>query len=165
LFNALGPLANPARAASQLLGVGRLDVLDRLAGAVAILGTRRALLVCGRDGLDEVSLAGPTLVREVRGHRVAAWEWTPEDFGLARCTADELRADGPGESAAIIRGVLGDQDGPARRIVLANAAAALIAADRAATPAEGVACAAEALASGRARDVLRNLVECSNTDV
>src|SRR5206468_9975124 len=82
LFNCLGPLANPARAAYQLLGVGRPDLLDTLAGALAILGTRHALLVCGRDGLDEVSLSAPTLVREVRGHDVTAWEWTPEDFGL-----------------------------------------------------------------------------------
>ncbi len=162
LFNALGPLANPARAAYQLLGVGRPDLLDRLAEAVALLGTRHALLVCGRDGLDEVSLAGPTLVREVRGHRVSAWEWAPEDFGLGRCTAEELRADGPRASAALVRGVLANEDGPARRIVLANAAAALLAADRVGTPREGVERAAEALAAGRARDVLHKLVECSN---
>ena len=95
LFNCLGPLANPAGAAYQLLGVGRPELLDPLAGALSLLGVRHALLVCGRDGLDEVSLAGPTLVREVRGHQVVAWEWTPEDFGLERCAAEELRADGP----------------------------------------------------------------------
>jgi anthranilate phosphoribosyltransferase len=162
LFNALGPLANPAGAAYQLLGVGRADLLDSLAGALALLGTRRALLVCGRDGLDEVSLSAPTLVRGVRGHAVTAWEWAPEDFGLGHCTADEVRAQGPAESAAIIRGVLEGKDGPARRIVLANAAAALVAADRVATPREGVVCAAAALDSGRAQDVLRKLIECSN---
>jgi anthranilate phosphoribosyltransferase len=162
LFNALGPLANPARAAYQLLGVGRPDLLEPLAGALSILGARHALLVCGHDGLDEVSLAAPTLVREVCGHRVSAWEWTPEDFGLGRCTKEELRADGPGESAAMIRGVLSGEDGPARRVVLANAAAALVAAEQVATPREGVARAAEALDSGRARDVLHKLVECSN---
>jgi anthranilate phosphoribosyltransferase len=164
LFNGLGPLANPARAAYQLLGIGRLDLLDRLAGALAILGTGHALLVCGRDGLDEVSLSGPTLVREVRGNRVTAWEWTPEDFSLEPCTADELSAGGPGESAATIRGVLAGEGGPARRIVLANAAAALLAADRVATPPEGVARAAQAVDSGRAREVLGKLVECSNAD-
>ncbi len=161
LFNALGPLANPARAAYQLLGVGRIDLLDPLAGALAILGTRRALLVCGRDGLDEVSLSAPTLVREVHEHTVTAWEWTPEDFGLDRCTADELRADGPAESAAIIRAVLAGEDGAARRMVLANAAAALLAADRAATPAEGLARATQAVDSGRAREVLQRLIDCS----
>jgi anthranilate phosphoribosyltransferase len=162
LFNSLGPLANPARAAYQLLGVGRPDLLDPLAGALAILGVRHALLVCGRDGMDEVSLSAPTLVREVRGDRVTAWEWTPEDFGLRRCTADELRADGPTESAALVRGVLAGKDGPARRIVLANAAAALVAADRVGPAPEGVARAAEALDSGRAQDVLHKLIECSN---
>jgi anthranilate phosphoribosyltransferase len=162
LFNALGPLANPGRPAYQLLGVGRSDLLDRLAEALSILGIRHALLVCGRDGLDEVSLAAPTLVREVREHKVSAWEWTPEDFGLARCRTEELRADGPAASAAMIRAVLAGDDGPGRRVVLANAAAALLAADRVATPREGVERAAEALASGRARDVLSTLVLCSN---
>jgi anthranilate phosphoribosyltransferase len=161
VFNCLGPLANPAGAAHQLLGVGRPELLDPLAGALALLGTRRALLVCGRDGLDEVSLSGPTLVREVCGGRVRAWEWTPDDFGLGPCALDELRADGPAESAAVVRAVLDGQGGPARRVVLANAAAALLAAERAATPAEGVALAEEALTAGRARRVLERLVACS----
>ncbi len=165
VFNVLGPLANPARAAYQVLGVGRPELLDTLAGALSILGVRHALLVCGHDGMDEVSLAAPTRVREVRGHQVSAWEWTPEDFGLARCAAEELRADGPGESAAIIRAVLAGEDGAARRVVLANAAAALMAADRAATPREGVARAAAALDDGRARAVLQRLIECSKESV
>jgi anthranilate phosphoribosyltransferase len=165
LFNLLGPLANPARAAYQLLGVGRPELLDPLAGALALLGVRRALLVCGHDGLDEVSLSTPTQVREVRGHEVSAWEWTPEDFGLARCAVEELRANGPQESAAVIRAVLAGEDGPARRVVLANAAAALLAADRVTTPREGVARAAAALDDGRARTVLERLIECSKGKV
>jgi anthranilate phosphoribosyltransferase len=162
MFNLLGPLANPARAAYQLLGVGRPELLDALAGALSILGVRHALLVCGHDGLDEVSLSAPTRVREVRGHELSAWEWTPEDFGMARCVADELRADGPQESAAVIRAVLAGEDGAARRVVLANAAAALLAADRVATPREGVARAAAAIDGGQARAVLERLIECSN---
>jgi len=117
--------------------------------------------VCGRDGLDEVSLTAPTLVREVRGSEVTAWEWMPDDFGLTPCAAEELRADGPRESAARIREVLAGKDDSARRIVLANAAAALLAADRVGTPREGVARAAAAVDSGRARDVLHQLIECS----
>jgi anthranilate phosphoribosyltransferase len=161
LFNTLGPLANPAGAGYQLLGVGWPDLLDRLAGALARLGTRRTLLVCGRDGLDEVSLSAPTLVREVKGHAVSAWEWTPADFGLEACTLEDLRVGGPDESAARIRDVLECRPGPAARVVLANAAAALMAAGRAATPAEGVTLAAEAVANGRAGQVLERLVAYS----
>ncbi len=157
LFNLIGPLANPADAAHQLLGVGQQELLDPLAGALARLGTRRALLVCSRDGLDEVSLSAPTLVREVSAGRVSVWEWTPEDFGLERCRLEDLRAEGPEESAAIIRAVLDGRDGPARRVVLANAAAALLAAERVANLSEGVAQAAAALDDGRTRQVLERL--------
>jgi anthranilate phosphoribosyltransferase len=165
LFNCIGPLANPAGAPYQLLGVGRADLLDPLAGALARLGTRRALVVCGRDGLDEVSLAAPTLVREVKGGSVSAWEWTPRDFGLERCSLDELGADGPEASAALVRSVLEGQEGPARRVVIANAAAALLAAERVGTVAEGVARAREALDGGGALRVLERLVACSQRSV
>jgi anthranilate phosphoribosyltransferase len=161
LFNCLGPLVNPAEAPYQLLGVGKPELLDLLAGALAILGVRRALVVCSRDGLDEVSLLAPTQVREVRGSQIAAFEWKPADFGLAPGSGEELRADGPEQSAAIIRRVLAGEEGPPLHMVLANAAAALLAAGRAATLAEGVAQAAEAVRSGRARDVLQRLVVCS----
>jgi anthranilate phosphoribosyltransferase len=160
LFNCLGPLANPARATSQLLGVGRPEWLDRMATAVACLGTRHALLVCGRDGLDEVSLSGPTLVREVRDGRVTEHEWSPRDFGLEPCTLAELRADGPAESARMIRGVLAGEEGAPLRVVLANTAAALRAADRVTGLREGVSLAREVIASGRARRVLDELIAC-----
>jgi anthranilate phosphoribosyltransferase len=162
IFNILGPLANPARADYQLLGVGRLALLDTLAEALARLETRHALLVCGEDGLDEVSLSAPTQVRVVRDGLVTRLVWTPEDFGLERCTAEDLKADGPAESAAIIRGVLSGAEGAARRIVLLNAAAALLAADRVGSPREGVALAEAAIDSQRARDVLENLIASSN---
>jgi anthranilate phosphoribosyltransferase len=163
LFNCLGPLANPAGAAYQLLGVGRPEWLDPLAGALARLGARHALLVCGQDGLDEVTLASPTLVREVRGGEVTPLEWTPADFDLEPCPLSALRADGPEVSAAMIRAVLEGKDGPATRVVLANAGAALLAADRVASPAEGVARAAEAVGSGRALQVLERLVAATST--
>jgi anthranilate phosphoribosyltransferase len=162
LFNCLGPLLNPASAPYQLLGVGHVELLDLLAGALAHLGIRHALLVCGRDGLDEVSLSAATMVREVRGHTVERWEWQPEDFGLDRCTLEELKADGPKQSAAMIEAILDGQNGPATRLVLANAAAALLAAERVSTPKDGVALAAEAIHSGRAKQVLQRLVVCSN---
>lgn len=159
IFNFLGPLANPARAAYQLLGVGRAIFLDRMAEALAHLGSRHALLVCGRDGLDEVSLSGPTMVREVRGGQIEKLEWTPADFDLEPCAMADLRVDGPEESAAVIRGILAGNQGPARRIVLANAAAALLAAERVRSLHEGVVCAAGAIESGAAARVLARLVE------
>jgi anthranilate phosphoribosyltransferase len=157
LFNWLGPLANPAGACYQLLGVGRRDLLDLVAGALAKLGTRRALVVCSRDGLDEVSLSAPTDVREVRGGAVSACEWTPDNFGLAGCCLENLRADSIETSAATIRDVLRGTEGPALCVVLANAAAALFAAERAATLREGVALARAAILDGRALRVLEEL--------
>ncbi len=161
VFNCLGPLANPAGAPYQLLGVGRPEWLDRMAGALARLGTRQTFLVHARDGLDEVSLAGPTLVRRVRGRDVTALEWTADDFGLEPCTLDELRVEGPAGSAAVIRGVLAGEGGPARRVVLANAAAALLAAERVRDLRAGVALSAQALDSGRAAATLRALAAAS----
>jgi anthranilate phosphoribosyltransferase len=161
LFNCLGPLANPAGAPYQLLGVGRRGMLDLMAGALARLGTRHALVVCGRDGLDEVSLSAATEVRVVRGGTVVSLEWTPADFGLAACELQELYADGPEASAAVVREVLAGGGGPAARVVLANAAAALVAAERAATPAAGVALARAAVESGGARRGLEQLQHLS----
>jgi anthranilate phosphoribosyltransferase len=157
IFNLLGPLLNPAGAEHQLLGVGAAALLDPLAGALARLGTRQAFLVCGRDGLDEVSLAAPTMVRKVTPGGVERLEWTPEDFGLEPVPLTDLRADGPVESAAIIRGVLAGEPGPARRIVLANAAAGLLAAGKVASLRDGVAAAARAIDSGAAGLVLQRL--------
>jgi anthranilate phosphoribosyltransferase len=161
MFNCLGPLANPARPAYQLLGVGRVEWLDRLAAALARLGVRRALLVCGRDGLGEVTLSAPTLVREVHQGTVREFEWTPADLGLEPCTLADLRVAGPEESAAVIRSILQGGEGPATRVVLANAAAALLVAERVTTLAEGVTRARDALASGRAARVLADLVTWS----
>jgi anthranilate phosphoribosyltransferase len=159
LFNLLGPLLNPAGAAWQLLGVGRAALLEPMADALARLGVRRALVVYSGDGLDEVSLSGPTAVRSVEAGRITASEWGPGDFGLAACRPDELAADGPDASAAAIRGVLDPSvpEGGARRVVLANAAAALLAAGRVLDLPAGVAFAREAIASGAALAVLDGL--------
>ncbi len=157
IFNLLGPLANPASAPYQLLGVGKPELLDPLAGAVASLGTRRSVLVCSFDGLDEVSLAASTMVRIVQGNEYESREWKPEEFGLAPVSLHALRASGPADSAAIIRGILNGADSPARRIILANAAAGLWAAEAVKTLREGVERADAALKSGKPRAVLEQL--------
>jgi anthranilate phosphoribosyltransferase len=161
LFNCLGPLANPAGAAYQLLGVGRPELLDPVAGALAELGTRHALVVSGTEGFDEVSLAGPTLVREVRGGMVTTLEWTPASFDLEPCQLDDLRAADPPASAAIVRDVLDDRPGPARRVVVANAAAALLAAERVRSLSEGVTLADATIRAGKARQVWEQLRGCA----
>ena len=142
-----------------MLGVGKPELLDPLAGAIAELGTRQAVLVCSVDGLDEVSLAAPTSVRVVRGREYESLQWQPEEFGLAPVSLSEIRAASAAESAAIIRGVLEGADGPARRIILANAAAALWAAESVKTLREGVERADAALQSGKAKAVLEQLVK------
>lgn len=163
LFNGLGPLANPAGASYQLIGVGWREWLEPMADALVRLDTRHALLVHGRDGLDEVSLSGPTLVREVRDGQVWEHEWLPAHFGLEPCKIEELKAAGPLESARIIRDVLANKPGAPLRTVLANTAAALLAAERVKSLAEGVVRAREAIASGAAARVLDQLVACSQT--
>ena len=158
IFNLLGPLANPASAEFQLLGVGKPELLDSLAGAVARLGIHRAILVCGFDGLDEVTLAAPTRVRIVEGEDFRTLEWRPADFGLDEVPLTAMKANGPGESARFVRAVLNDEPGPARQIVLANAAAALFAAGEVDRLTDGVQRAEESIRSGKAAQVLDRLI-------
>jgi anthranilate phosphoribosyltransferase len=157
IFNLLGPLLNPGRAEYQLLGVGRPELLDPLAGALARLGVRQAFVVCSQDGLDEVSLSAPTSVRHVRGEQVIPLEWTAADFGLEPATIAELRVEGVPQSAEVLRKLLARQDGPPRRVVLANAAAALLAAEQVSSLKEGVTRAAAAIDTGKANQVLERL--------
>jgi anthranilate phosphoribosyltransferase len=157
VFNLLGPLANPASADFQLIGVGNPDLLDVLAAALAELGVRRAILVCGFDGLDEVTLAVPTMVRVVEGDQYFSDEWDRDDFGLEAVRLDDIRAADAAESAAVIRRVLDGEPGPARRIVLANAAAALLAAEAVQNLHDGVLVAESSIDTGSAKAVLERL--------
>lgn len=173
IFNLLGPLCNPASAPRQLLGSGRRETARMLAAALGRLGTERAIVVTGCDGLDEVTLSGPTHVIEVVGPGTAPsgsgrpfelreWTWTPADFGLQSCELAPLRVDGPQQSAAMIRDVLAGTPGPARDIVVANAAAALWVAGKAETLAVGARLAAEAIDSGAAAEVLSRWAQVSH---
>lgn len=159
IFNLLGPLTNPAGAEFQLLGANSTAMAEKLAGAAARLKRRKVLVVCGADELDEVSLWGETTVFEVVGDAVTQYTWTAEEFGLAPCTVDQIRVESPQESADRIARVLQGEPGPARDIVLANTAAALIAAERASEPKMAAALAAEAVDSGVANGLLRRLIE------
>jgi anthranilate phosphoribosyltransferase len=159
IFNLLGPLLNPASAEHQLLGVGSPELLDPMAGALARLGTHDSLLVCGRDGLDEVSLSAATQVRRIRDGRIESYEWLPTDFGLTPTSPNDLKVDRPDESADMIRQMLEGRDGAPRRVVLANAAAALLVTGRVSSLPDGVAVAARAIDSGAARRVLKMIAQ------
>lgn len=159
IFNLLGPLANPAGAAFQLLGVGRREIQPLLADALRRLGTRRAVVVHGLEGLDEVSLSGPTWVAEVGPGGVRWFQWGPADFDLPPQATDGLVVEGPQQSAEVIRRVLAGQRGPARDVVVLNAAAALWVAGRAESPAACARLAAEAIDSGAAETLLARLAE------
>jgi anthranilate phosphoribosyltransferase len=127
LFNLVGPLANPARPAFQLLGVATKAQVALMAEALGRLGIRRAAVVTGSDGLDEVTLGGPTQVRWVEaGREVRDEVWDPASFGLPRVEATDLRVTGPSDSAARLRAVFAGEPGPVRDVILANAAAALV---------------------------------------
>jgi anthranilate phosphoribosyltransferase len=158
IFNILGPLVNPASAPYQLIGVGRLELQPILAQALSLLGTKRTVVVHGADGLDEVTLAGPTHVIEARGGTLRHFDWTPDDFGLESAGPETMQVTGPEQSAAIIRDILDNRPGPPRDIVIANAAAALWTAGRDPSLLKCAQLAAETLASGAARELLARLI-------
>jgi anthranilate phosphoribosyltransferase len=160
MFNLLGPLANPAAAKFQLLGVGRVDLLDPMAGALAKLGMKAAYVVCGQDGMDEVTLSAPTLYKFVFERRITSGHWTPASFKLEPVLVADIKASDARHSAQIISEVLEGKPGPARRVVLANAAVALMTAGKAPDPAAGVRMAEEAIDSRQAADVLTKLRTC-----
>lgn len=129
-FNLLGPLSNPAGAPRQIVGVWRKDLVNKMASALAALGTERAWVVHGDDGLDEITLAGKTTVAEARHGSVRTFEIAPEDFGLTAVELNGLRGGDPDQNAAIVRSVLdGSRKDAARALVVMNAAAALVVGD------------------------------------
>ncbi|WP_237476372.1 anthranilate phosphoribosyltransferase [Lichenibacterium dinghuense] len=162
IFNLLGPLSNPAGVRRQLLGVFSRAWLEPLAEVLRILGAERVWVVHGSDGLDEMTITGPTGVAELRDGAVRMFEVTPEDAGLARGRADDLRGGDPAHNALALTAVLGGARTPYRDIAVLNAAGALVVAGRADTLRDGAALAARALDDGRAADTLRRLVAASN---
>ncbi len=161
-FNLLGPLTNPAGASRQLVGVPRPELTELVARSLALLGSERAWVVHGADGLDEISTTGYTKVSECRAGAVNTFYIHPSDFTLPKAAPEALRGGDAAENAVIARSVLAGERAPARDIVLLNAAAALLIAGEAATIGEGIARAAQALDDGSAAAVLERLVRVSN---
>jgi anthranilate phosphoribosyltransferase len=161
VFNLLGPLTNPAGAQAQVLGVFSAEVIDVMAATLAELGITRAFVVHGAGGLDEISLAGETLVAEVRDGGIKRYTVAPEHFGVQRAASDAVRGGSPAENASILKTIFAGELGPRRDIVVINAAAALVAAGMAANFMEGAQLAAEALSSGAAQEKLSDLEKFS----
>ncbi|MFT3806993.1 anthranilate phosphoribosyltransferase [Arenimonas sp.] len=152
IFNILGPLTNPAGAPNILMGVFHPDLVGIQARVLQRLGAEHALVVHGRDGLDEITLSGPTLVAELRDGGIREYEVVPEDFGFQRTETERLRVQGPAESKRMLLAALEGRDDAARDIVLFNAGAALYAAGVADTMADGIERARSMVADGSARD-------------
>ncbi len=163
VFNVLGPLTNPAGVPNQLLGVFSEALLQPLAEVLQRLGSRHVLVVHARDGLDEISIGAETQVAELKDGVISRYRISPDDFGLPRAGLDHIRVADPAASLRMLRGVLANEPGPPRDIVMLNAGAAIYAAGRAATLADGVRLADAAIASGEALRRLESLVVLTAT--
>jgi anthranilate phosphoribosyltransferase len=161
IFNILGPLTNPASAPNILMGVFHPDLVGIQVRALQRLGAEHALVVYGRDGMDEVSLGAATLVGELKNGEIREYEIHPEDFGMPMASNRSFKVDTPQESLALMRQVLDNQPGAARDIVVFNAGAALYAANVVPDIREGIARARQVLESGAARAKLEELVRVS----
>jgi anthranilate phosphoribosyltransferase len=160
-FNLLGPLTNPAGATRQIVGVPRSELTELLARALLLLGSTRAWVVHGADGIDEISTTGYTKVSECRDGAVHTFYVHPADFGMTKASPAELKGGDAGRNAAIVREILDGQHGAPRRVVVLNAAAGLFVAGRVASVRDGIAMAVEAIDSGAVRDTLARMVRCS----
>ena len=162
IFNVLGPLTNPAGAPNQIIGVFDDALVELMANVLKQLKSRHVMVVHAEDGLDEISISAPTHVAELKDGKVSSYTITPSDFGMALASLDELRVNSPEQSLAMIRSVLADNPGPAHDIVCLNAGAAIYVSGCADNLAAGVEAAKQAISSGKAAEVLQNLVVQSN---
>ena len=164
-FNLLGPLTNPAGATRQIVGVPKSELTELLARALLLLGSSRAWVVHGADGIDEISTTGYTKVSECRDGAVHTFYVHPADFGLAKAAPSDLTGGDAAVNAAIVRRVLDGQPGPTRDVVLLNAGAALFIAGRADSVASGIRLASDAIDSGAAALTLERMVRTSHAEV
>ena len=161
-FNLLGPLTNPAGASRQIVGVARPELTELLARALLMLGSERAWVVHGADGIDEISTTGHTKVSECRAGAVNTFYVHPSDFGVAKARPEDLRGGDATENAAIVRRVLDGEKGAPRDVVLLNAGAALFVAGQSASVRDGMAAATRSIDSGRARATLEAMARSSH---
>ena len=164
VFNLLGPLTNPAHASAQVVGVYSATLVEKLAEALSMLGLHRALVVHGLDGLDEITITGPTRVAEVREGTVRTYEVTPEEFGMHRGTLDDISGGDAAANAAIIAEILGGRPSFRRDVVLLNAAAGVVAAGCADHLADALPLASKSIDSGAAARKLEALIRFTNKD-
>lgn len=164
IFNILGPLTNPAKADCQVMGVYREELVEKLAGVLHRLGCKRGYVVHGKDGMDEITLTGPTYAAEVTPQGVRCFTITPQQFGFTPCSMEALKGGDASANATIVRSILEGEQGPRREIVLLNAGYALLAAGRVTTAEEGVVLAAQALADGSALRQMQALITMTNQD-
>ena len=162
VFNILGPLTNPASPSMQLLGVYDEYLVNPLAQVLVNLGVKRGMVVYGQDKLDEISLAAPTLISEIRDGWFRSYTVTPEMFGFERCTHDDMKGGTPEENAEITREILRGAKGHKRNAVLMNAGAALYIAGKAESMKEGIDLAGRIIDSGKALETLKKFAEISN---
>jgi anthranilate phosphoribosyltransferase len=162
VFNLLGPLTNPAHASAQVVGVYSAELVEKLAEALSMLGLRRALVVHGMDGLDEITITGATRIAEVREGSVRTYEVTPEEFGMERASLEDISGGDAAENAAMIREILRGAVSPRRDVVLLNAAAALVAAGRADHLSDALPLAAKSIDSAAAAAKLEALARFTN---
>jgi len=158
MFNLLGPLTNPARASGQVVGVYSLELVEKLAEALSMLGLRRAVVVHGLDGLDEITITGPTRIAEAREGIVKSYEVEPEEFGMKRAPLQQIAGGDAKQNAEIIRRILQGEKSACRDVVVLNTAAALVAAGRADHLADAIPQAANSIDSGAAKRKLEHLV-------
>jgi len=163
LFNLLGPLTNPAAAPNQVLGVFSAEWLEPLAQVLAKLGSRHVLVVHADDGLDEISIASSTRVAELKEGKVSCYSVSPAQFGMQNGKIAELAVNNSQQSLSVIKRVLDDTPGPAHDIVALNAGAAIYASGIAGSLQTGVDAAQQAIASGAAKQKLKDLIECTNS--
>jgi anthranilate phosphoribosyltransferase len=162
LFNVLGPLANPAGASMQLLGVYNEELVEPLAHVLYNLGVKKAMVVYGKDSIDEISMSAPTQVCEFKNGQFKSYEITPEQFGFSRCVKEDLVGGDPQENAAIARDILNGTPGPKLDAVLLNAGAAIYVASEQLTMEEAITKARETIAKGTAKKQLELFIEKSN---